>query len=274
MMRIAAAITMRRVLLTAAFVFICLLQVVATMYLLDFRAHLIDARAVRLVQAGQDIVFAYNIVLDHTTSNQTDEMKAFPIRPEMEMDELLLMRPLKLAELQSILYNRPNAIRAHVKVFASDGKMVLDSFAVASHLDQPEVFFPHRLKRETDPLKVAMASAVDWLYRDSATQVASDMVGHRSSLEAALTGRLRATLERMQDGGLVMSVAVPITRQRTDLGALLLTSDCTDVDELLWRHVLLLLASTLVFSIFSSLLCFRFAGGLRTGLARASSANF
>lgn len=267
---------------------IVLLNVVALMalvagilYLNQFRAGLIDTRAESLLVQGQIIAAAIaqqatvepdtvTVDLDKLLELQagqtgapyrtSDTAPAFPINPELVAP---LLRRLVL----------PTGTRA--RLYDADGTLILDSRGlymrglIQSFDLSPPGGDRNILVRWWDAIKLRYQGGELPVYRE----VGSANGREYAEVAAALDGKTESIVRVGEEGGLIVSVAVPIQRYRAVLGSLLLSTESGDIDAIVQAErmaiVRVFLVASTVTVLLSILLASTIAGPVRRLAAAA-----
>ncbi len=187
------------------------------LYLSDFRSRLIADRLDRLTQQARSLAGAIgeSAVIVSRGGDRLDRMAA----------ERLVIRLID-----------PERTRA--RIYDAEGALVLDSRLVGGGRVEAEQLPP--LADERPRLVVWLNALEDRLVgprEDRSLPLYEERNGERASdfpeVLSALVGETDRRMRRLAEGGLMLSVAVPIQRFRRVLGAVLLTADSRALDQLL-----------------------------------------
>ncbi len=266
---------------------IALLNVVALMalvtgilFLNQFRAGLIDTRAESLLVQGQIIAAAIasqatvetdaiTVDLDKLLELQAGQTGApyrasgsateFPINPELVAP---LMRRLI------------SPTRTRARIYDVDGRLILDSRGLYMRgliqsfdlppLDQQKIFF----ERWWDAVKLWYRSGELPVYEE----VGSANGREYAEVASALDGQTASVVRVGEDGGLIVSVAVPVQRYRAILGSLLLSTESGDIDAIVQAERMAILRVFLVAAAITILLSILLASTIAGPVRRLAGA--
>ncbi|GIL00033.1 MAG: histidine kinase [Alphaproteobacteria bacterium] len=129
------------------------------------------------------------------------------------------------------------ASQRRARLFAPDGTLLADSNRLMGPGGQVEIESLPSMRPQS-PWEALVAGIYDWVveyvpssrswprYREQATQLAA----HYPEAARALTGEIGTAVREDGEGGLILSVAVPVQRYRQVLGSLLLTTGSEEID--------------------------------------------
>lgn len=192
--------------------------VVGLLYLDRYRTSLIDAELDALTVQGQIVAEAIGEAAVTSSPAEGQDYLTANTRP--------LVR--RLAE--------PAHLRA--RLFAINGDLIADSRALSG----PGGMVQIAELPPPDPEPTTLDHVIDayeWIlrqlpgrrdfppYRESAPQVATDY----PEAVRALRGEIGTAVRTAPQGGLILSVAVPVSRYKQVLGAIMLSSDSRDIEE-------------------------------------------
>ncbi|MEM1364640.1 MAG: sensor histidine kinase [Pseudomonadota bacterium] len=260
--------------------------VTGILYLNQFREGLIDARVESLRTQAE-------IIAGAIAAQATVEQGAITVDPELllelEAGESTNPRDNRaradsLAALDSginpvqvapVLKRLISPTRTRARIFDSEAVLLLDSRNIYSSGQVLRFDLP-----DLNPAPPSLAERVGaWLqgrFGDSPFRQRVD--GPRADPEtfdevvSALTGNTRVSLRRNEQDGLVVSVAVPVQRFRAVLGVLLLSTQGSDIDEIVRSERLAIVRVFLVAAGVAIVLSVALASTIATPLTRLSAA--
>ncbi|GER00962.1 sensor protein ChvG [Iodidimonas gelatinilytica] len=210
-------------------------------YLTEFRQNLVDRRLDQLLVQAE--ILAGAIGESATAGPEASDIHA----PEAR---LIISRLVG-----------PSVTRA--RLFTIEGELMVDSrFLASSRAVMAEPLPPLGLKKPFgDRLLDTVNGLLDQIsdrpifpaYRESPTQQASDYI----EVLSALTGESGTRIRSLDDGTLLLSAAFPVQRFRRVLGALMVTDNSRDIEQIVRSEQIMILkvsgaalAATLLLSIF------------------------
>jgi two-component system sensor histidine kinase ChvG len=233
--------------------------VIGLLYLDRYRTSLIDAELDALTVQGQIVAEAIGEAAVTSSPAEGQDYLTANTRP--------LVR--RLAE--------PAHLRA--RLFAINGDLIADSRALSG----PGGMVQIAELPAPDPEPQALDHVVDayeWIlrqlpgrrdfapYRESAPQVATDY----PEAVRALRGEIGTAVRTAPQGGLILSVAVPVSRYKQVLGAIMLSSDSRDIEESLRDVRLDILNVFAIVLIFTVLMSLYLAGTIARPVRRLAAA--
>ncbi|WP_373288184.1 stimulus-sensing domain-containing protein [Chelatococcus reniformis] len=244
-------------------------------YLNQFREGLIDARVQSLLTQGE-------IIAGAIASSATVETDTITIDP----DKLLQLQagessglnddtlsPLEFSinpeRVAPLLRRLVTPTRTRARVFDRDGLLLLDSRSLYSRGDVLRLDLPPIPREPPTMLQRLWADAKGLFKRKGLTPEELSSISGRSLPEVAraLTGTPGTVVRVNAAGETIVSVAVPIQRLRTVRGALLLSTQGGDIDQILTKERMSLLqvfsVAALVMVVLSFLLAGTIAGPMR-----------
>jgi two-component system sensor histidine kinase ChvG len=267
-----SSLTRRIVLLNLA----ALMALVAgILYLNQFRAGLIDTRVESLLVQGQIIAAAIasqatvetdaiTVDLDKLLELQAGQSGA-PYRPSESATEF----PINPERVAPLLRRLISPTRTRARIYDTDGSLILDSRGLymrglIQSFDLPP---PGQKKsifeRWWDAVKLWYRRGELPVYKEIGSANGRDY----AEVASALNGQSASVVRVGEDGGLIVSVAVPVQRYRAVVGSLLLSTESGDIDAIVQaermaivRVFLVAAATTVVLSI---LLASTIAGPVR-----------
>lgn len=245
------------------------------LYLNQFRAGLIDARVQSLLVQGEIIAAA----VAASASGDNSQLWVDPNRLiNLDVGESLspgeegmqsLEFPINPERVAPILRRLITPTRTRARIYDRDSQLLLDSQSLYSRgdilrLDLP----PPRVTEEVGTFERIIDTARAWLRRTDLPSY-EELTGGRGYPEVtrALQGS-SATMVRANDKGeIIVSVAVPIQRFRAITGALLLSTQGGDIDDIVRAErmgiVRVFLVAAAVMVVLSVLLAGTIAGPVR-----------
>jgi two-component system, OmpR family, sensor histidine kinase ChvG len=255
--------------------------VAGILYLNQFRAGLIDTRVQSLQVQGQIIAAAI-------AAQATVDTDAITIDPDklLELQAGQSGSPYRLGEGATDFPINPETVapllrrlisptRTRARIYDTDGTLLLDSRGLymrglVQSFDLPPL-------GEEKSIVQQWWDAVKLWYRRGDLPVYQD-VGSANGREyaevaSALDGQSASVVRVSEDGGLIVSVAVPVQRYRAILGSLLLSTESGDIDDIVEAERLAIMRVFLVAAgvtvLLSVLLASTIAGPVRRLAAAA-----
>ncbi|WP_421952180.1 stimulus-sensing domain-containing protein [Pelagibacterium sp.] len=250
--------------------------VAGIMYLNTFRAGLIDVRVSALRVQGEIISAA---VAASATAN-SDSITVNPDRLlELYMGDFpssytlfdpSLEFPISPERVAPLLRNLVTPTRTRARIYDRDGLMILDSnniYASGEILRSA----PTQESAQSQPLFFTVWNWFGRLWRGGEYPVYQDYPAHEGlrypEVASALSGSPADIVRVDARGQLVVSVAVPVQRQRSVVGALLLSTSPGEIDAIVaqerWSILRLALVAALVTGTLSALMAGTIAGPMR-----------
>ena len=252
------------------------------LYLNQFRAGLIDARVESLLIQGEIISAAIAASASVDTNQITidpDElfrMQASRLPPPVEDPNTALDFSISPERVAPVLRRLISPTKTRARIFDRDGTALLDSRHLYGFGDILRFDPPVEPEPEPEGGPVARAwSAVNRWFRQNEFPLARESGGLRAfpELERALNGSPASIVRVTDKGEMVVSVAVPIQRGRSIVGALLLSTQGDDIDAILRAERLAILrvfaVAAVVMVVLSVLLAGTIAGPMRRLAAAA-----
>lgn len=214
--------------------------VAGILYLNQFRAGLIDTRIQSLLVQGQIISAAI-------AAQATADTDAITLDPDklLEMQLGQSASPYRLGDMATDFPIDPERVapllrrlisptRTRARIYDSDGTQILDSRGLYMHgfvqsFDLPPL-------GETKGLLERWWDSVRLWYRRGELPVYEEIGSGNgrkyAEVASALDGQSASVVRVGDDGGLIVSVAVPVQRYRAILGSLLLSTESGDIDDI------------------------------------------
>jgi two-component system sensor histidine kinase ChvG len=239
--------------------------VIGILYLSQFRAGLIDARAQSLVVQGE-------IIARSIAASATVDPDASPIDPErlLELqpgetydpsDEALsgLDFPINPERVAPVLRQLVSPTNTRARIYDRDGVLILDSrnlYDVLRFDLAPPTTQPGLIERALTALRVWFSRGDLPLYRELGPENGKgyEEVAH------ALAGQKWSMVRVNDRGEVIVSVAVPVQRFRAVRGALMLSTQGADIDDLVAAERLAIFKVFLVAASVMVVLSFLLAG--------------
>jgi len=254
--------------------------VAGILYLNQFRAGLIDTRVQSLQVQGQIIAAAI-------AAQATVETDAITIDPDklLEMQAGQSGAPYRFGEGATDFPINPESVapllrrlisptRTRARIYDTDGVLLLDSRGLymrgfVQSFDLPPL-------GENKSVIEQWWDAIKLWYRRGELPVYED-VGSANGREyaevaSALDGQSASVVRVGQDGGLIVSVAVPVQRYRAILGSLLLSTESGDIDDIVEAERLAIMRVFLVAAAVTVLLSVLLASTIAGPVRRLAAA--
>ncbi len=255
--------------------------VASILYLSQFRAGLIDARA-------QSLLVQAEIIAGAIAASATVETNAITIDPDrlldlkpgesygMPDDLSILDFPINPERVAPVLRRLISPTNTRARIYDRDGVLILDSRSLYGRGDimrfelaPPEAEKPGLAERAMIAVRTWLNRGDLPLYRELGPENGSGY----NEVAAAMAGQ-KASMVRINDRGeVIVSVAVPVQRFRAVHGALMLSTQGGDIDEMVTAERLAILKvfalAALVMIVLSLLLASTIAGPVRRLAASA-----
>ena len=240
--------------------------VIGILYLSQFRAGLIDARVQSLLVQGEIIAAA--IAASATVDPDTitlDPERLLDLQPGEvydPTDETMspLDFPINPERVAPILRRLVSPTNTRARIYDREGVLILDSHSL---YDVLRFDLPPATEAKPGIFERALASVRKWLsrgdlplYRELGPENGRDY----DEVAHALTG-LKSSMVRINDRGeVIVSVAVPVQRFRAVRGALMLSTQGADIDDMVTAERLAIFKVFLVAAGVMVVLSFLLAG--------------
>ena len=249
--------------------------VAGIMYLNTFRAGLIDSRVSALRVQGEIIAAA--IAASATASS--DSITVNPDRLlELYMDDYTpyalfdpsLEFPINPERVAPLLLNLVTPTRTQARIYDRGGLMILDSNSIYSSGDILRSVETEATP-DSPPFLFAAWNWLSRLMRGGDYPIYHEYPAHEGlrypEVASALNGSPADIVRVDARGQLVVSVAVPVQRQRSVVGVLLLSTSPGEIDAIVtqerWQILRLALVAALVTGTLSALMAGTIAGPMR-----------
>jgi two-component system, OmpR family, sensor histidine kinase ChvG len=249
-------------------------MVIGILYLSQFRAGLIDARIQSLMVQGE-------IIANAVAASGTIDPDGAIIDPQRLLDlqlgetydpseagNLGLDFPINPVRVAPVLQRLVSPTNTRARIYERDGTFILDSVALYDvlrfDLPPPESSQPNYIERRLMALR-------RWLTRGDLPTYRELGQGNGKAYEEvaiALTG-LKSSMVRINDRAeVIVSVAVPVTRFRVVRGALMLSTQGAEIDDMVTAERLAILRVFLVAAGVMIVLSFLLAGTIAGPMRR------
>ena len=215
--------------------------VIGVLYLSQFRAGLIDARIQSLLVQGEIIAGA--IAAEATADNdsvQIDPNRLLQLKAGESYgpsDEALsgLEFPINPERVGPLLRRLVSPTRTRARIYDRDGALILDSRNLDRRGDVFSFDLPSPNADQPGIVDRTMAAIRRWFGRGDLPryrELGSENGTGYSEVALALRGQ-KASMVRVDDrGAVIVSVAVPVQRFRAVRGALMLSTQGADIDDM------------------------------------------
>lgn len=210
------------------------------MYLNKFRAGLIDARVESLLTQGHIIAAAVaaqaTVDTDAITIDPDKllELQAGQSGSPFDVGEGAADFPLNPERIAPLLRRLISPTRTRARIYDQDGTLLLDSRGLYSRgqilrfdLPPPDAS-KTALQRWWEKIKLWYRSGGLPVYRE----IGAGSGREYPEVASALNGSAASVVRVAEDGGMIVSVAVPVQRFRAVLGSLLLSTEGGDIDAI------------------------------------------
>jgi two-component system sensor histidine kinase ChvG len=245
-----------------------LLALVASiLYLSQFRAGLIDARAQSLLVQAEIIagaIAASATVQTNTITIDPDRLADLKPGQTMAPDEYSpLDFPINPERVAPVLRTLISPTKTRARIYDPSGGLILDSRSLENVLrfDLPAPSKPGIVERALTAVRTWINRGDLPLYREYENGSNYEEVAN------ALKGQKRSMVRVNSRGEVIVSVAVPVQRSRAIRGALMLSTQGDDIDEMVTAERLAILkvggVASAVMMLLSLLLASTIAGPVR-----------
>jgi two-component system sensor histidine kinase ChvG len=254
--------------------------VAGILYLNQFRAGLIDTRVQSLLVQGQIIAAAI-------AAQATADTDAITIDP----DKLLELQagqsgapyrspdsatdfPINPERVAPLLRRLISPTRTRARIYDNDGQLLLDSRGLYMRGFIQSADLPP-LGQEKSLIERWWDSVKLWYRRGELPvyeEIGSANGREYAEVASALNGQAASVVRVGEDGGLIVSVAVPVQRYRAILGSLLLSTESGDIDAIVQAERMAILRVFLVAAGVTVLLSVLLASTIAGPVRRLASA--
>lgn len=252
------------------------------LYLNQFRAGLIDARVQSLLIQGQ-------IIAGAIAASATVDTDAITIDPEKLLElqagesispndeqSRALDFPINPERVAPVLRRLISPTKTRARIYDPDGTLILDSRHLYARGQILRFDLPSTKEDTTGWLETAWQKIKLWLRRGDLPlyEEAGGGSGKKYPEVVASLGGSPASIVRVSEKGeLIVSVAVPVQRFRAVLGALLLSTQGGDIDDIVsaerWAILRVFLVAAIVTTVLAVLVAGTIAGPVRRLAAAA-----
>ncbi|MCF2521766.1 sensor histidine kinase [Bradyrhizobium sp. G127] len=246
------------------------------LYLSQFRAGLIDARA-------QSLLVQAEIIAGAIAASATVETNAITVDPERLLDlkpgetygpndETLtsIDFPINPERVAPVLRRLISPTKTRARIYDRDGVLVLDSRNLYGRGDVLRFELPPPSSEKPGFAEKTMIAIRTWLNRGDLPlyrELGPENGNGYQEVQQALDGR-KASMVRINDRGeVIVSVSVPVQRFRAVHGALMLSTQGDDIDQMVTAERLAILKvfgiAAVVMIVLSLLLASTIAGPMR-----------
>jgi len=248
-----------------------LLALVASiLYLSQFRAGLIDARAQSLLVQGE-------IIAGAIAASATVQTNAITIDPDRLLDlkagetikgpdeDSALDFPINPERVAPVLHTLISPTKTRARIYDPNGGLLLDSRNLENVMR-----FPLPPPSSPGLVERALITVRTWINRGDLplyTELAPENGMGYVEVADALKGQKKSVVRVNSRGEVIVSVAVPVLRSRTIHGALMLSTQGDDIDQMVTAERLAILkvggVASVVMIVLSLLLASTIAGPVR-----------
>ena len=258
------------------------LLVVGILYLNQWRAGLIDARVQSLRVQGEIIAAA--IAASATVDSdviQVNPDRLLQLQPGDNVSPLsfydpALEFPINPEQVAPLLRNLVTPTGTRARIYDQDGLMILDSANIYARGDVLRQINPPQPSSDSGNRLVEWWNSImSWVPGDEYPlyrEYGADEGKRYPEVDSALTGAPADVVRVDEHGKLVVSVAVPVQRQRATVGVLLLSTAPGEIDSIVSAERWGIVRIALVAASVTTLLSFFFAGSIAGPMRRLSAA--
>jgi two-component system, OmpR family, sensor histidine kinase ChvG len=243
--------------------------VASVLYLSQFRAGLIDARAQSLLVQAEIIagaIAASATVQTNTITIDPDRLLDLKPGESYGADEYSpLDFPINPERVAPVLHTLISPTKTRARIYDPNGGLILDSRSLENVLrfDLPPPSQPGIIERALIAVRTWLNRGDLPLYRELGPENGNGY----EEVAGALKGEKRSLVRVNSRGEVIVSVAVPVQRSRTIHGALMLSTQGDDIDQMVTAERLAILkvggVASLVMMLLSLLLASTIAGPVR-----------
>ncbi len=253
--------------------------VIGILFLNQWRAGLIDARVQSLRIQGEIISAAI-------AASATVDSDLITVNPDLLLQmhteggssafsyfDPALEFPISPERVAPLLRNLVTPTRTRARIYDKDGLLILDSASL--YVSGEVISVPPQPRKDQSVLIAWWNSLMSWVPGDafSIYQEYGPNEGKRyPEVGAALNGSVADLVRVDTSGRMVITVAVPVQRQRAVIGVLLLSTQPGDIDSIVAAERMSILRIALVAAIVVSVLSFLLAGTIAGPMRKLSDA--
>ena len=249
------------------------------LYLNKFRAGLIDTRVESLLTQGQIIAAAIaaqaSVETDAITVDPDKllELQAGQSGSPFSIGEGAADFPINPERVAPLLRRLISPTRTRARIYDPDGTLILDSRGLYTRgqiqsFDLPPLGETSLFERWWDSVRLWYRSGELPVYEE----IGSDNGREYPEVASALEGAPASVVRVGKDGGLIVSVAVPVQRFRAVLGSLLLSTESGDIDAIVQAERMAIMRVFLVASAVTVLLSILLASTIAGPVRRLAAA--
>jgi two-component system sensor histidine kinase ChvG len=250
------------------------------LYLNKFRAGLIDTRVDALLTQGQIIAAAIaaqaSADYDAITIDPDKllELQAGQSGSPYSVGEGAADFPINPERVAPLLRRLISPTRTRARIYDPEGWLILDSRGLYTRGQIQSFDLPPlgeskgRIERWWDAIRLWYRSGELPIYEE----IGSANGREYPEVAASLNGSAASVVRVGEDGGIIVSVAVPVQRFRAVLGSLLLSTESGDIDAIVQAERLAIMRVFLVASAVTVLLSVLLAGTIAGPVRRLASA--
>jgi two-component system sensor histidine kinase ChvG len=254
--------------------------VAGILYLNQFRAGLIDTRVQSLLVQGQIIAAAIaaqaTVETDAITLDPDKllELQAGQSGAPYRIGDAATDFPINPERVAPLLRRLISPTRTRARIYDTDGTLVVDSRGLymrglIQSFDLPPLDAGESLFEK-------WWSAIKLWYRQGEMPVYQEVGGANgrdfAEVASALNGQTASVVRVGEDGGLIVSVAVPVQRYRAILGSLMLSTESGDIDAIVQAERMAILRVFLVAAVITMLLSLLLASTIAGPVRRLAAA--
>ncbi|HXI06064.1 MAG: stimulus-sensing domain-containing protein [Bradyrhizobium sp.] len=245
--------------------------VASILYLSQFRAGLIEARAQSLVVQAEIIAVAIAASATAETNTPTlDVDKLLDLKPgeSMGIPDEYSDFPINPERVAPILRRLILPTKTRARIFDRDGGLIVDSRNLFGRGDVLRIELPPPSSDKPNVVERALIGMRTWLNRgDLPAYRELDNGKGYSEVAQSLEGQKSSAVRVTERGAVIVSVAVPVQRFRAVHGSLLLSTQGDDIDQMVTNERLAILkvggVASAVMIMLSLLLASTIAGPVR-----------
>jgi two-component system sensor histidine kinase ChvG len=249
------------------------------LYLNKFRAGLIDTRVESLLTQGQIIAAAIaaqaSVETDAITIDPDKllELQAGQSGSPYSIGEGAADFPINPERVAPLLRRLISPTRTRARIYDPDGTLILDSRGLYTRgqiqsFDLPPLGEKGVFQRWWESFRLWYRSGELPVYEE----LGSDNGREYPEVASALEGAPASVVRVGKDGGLIVSVAVPVQRFRAVLGSLLLSTESGDIDAIVRAERIAIMRVFLVASAVTVLLSILLASTIAGPVRRLAAA--
>ncbi|MHA1189314.1 MAG: stimulus-sensing domain-containing protein [Alphaproteobacteria bacterium] len=250
------------------------------LYLNQFRAGLTDARVDSLLTQGQIIAAAIaaqaTVDTDAITINPDRllELEAGESVSPFDVGEGAADFPINPERVAPLLKRLVTPTRTRARLYDQDGTLLLDSQGLYSRgqILRFTLPAPNARKSWTNILMTPLRRLFQRSDLSAYYEIGAGNGREYPEVESALNGGPASVVRISEDGGLIVSVAVPVQRFRAVLGGLLLSTESGDIDAIVQAERMAIFRVFLVAAGVTILLSFFLASTIAGPVRRLSGA--